>query len=143
MARPIFNRELAARVLALAEQVGDIEAAKHFGVSTKSVTRYRARVVQDAELSRLVAERKHELEANSKGWAEDASSFMSEAIRRLRQLLPTAGMREVVGAIKIIGELDITRKVLSDDEQLGGAGEGPAAEAPPGKEPSVASPDIH
>ena len=132
MARPIFDREKAAKILALADQVGDIEAAKHFGVSTKTICRHRSRVLSDPELSRLVAERKRELEAASVGWAEDGARFMSAAIRRLVELLPLSGMREVAGAIKIVGELDITRKVLNGDEQPGSDSEGPETEeAPP------------
>ena len=139
MARPTLDREKAARILALADQAGDVEAAKHFGVSTKSISRYRARVLTDPELSRLVAEKKREFEAASSGWAEDAAGFMSRAIRKLDTLVAQApalpgSIREVAGAIKIVGELDITRKVLSDGEQPGADSEGaepPAASGQP------------
>jgi hypothetical protein len=132
MARPTFDRELAAKVLALAAKAGDEEAAKHFGISTRSIKRYRARLVEgDSQLAEAVNQKTAQLDQHARHWAEDAASFMSLAIRKLGQLVGQAGpkqMRDVTGAIKIVGELDITRKVLGD-EQPGAGAEGPAAQA--------------
>lgn len=133
MARPHFDRELAAKVLALAAKAGDAEAAKHFRISLRSVKRYRAKMLADGELAQAVTVKVTEFEAHSKGWAEEAAAFMSQAIRKLGQLVGEAKpeqMRDVVGAIKIVGELDITRKVMGSDEQPGAGSEAPASQAP-------------
>lgn len=132
MARPHFDRELAAKVLALAAKAGDAEAAKHFRISVRSVKRYRAKMLLDTELAQAVTAKVSEFEAHSKGWAEEAAAFMSQAIRKLGQLVREAKpdqMRDVVGAIKIVGELDITRKVMGSDEQPSAGAEAPADEA--------------
>jgi len=116
--RPI-KREIAARVVALATEIGDVEAAKHFGISARTVARYRAKLAEDTELSALVAEKTKEFAAVSEGWAEQACRFMSSAIDKLNTLVQQAGpeqMRDVVGAIKIVGELEITRKVLGGEQ---------------------------
>lgn len=133
MARPHFDRELAAKVLALAAKAGDAKAAKHFGISVRSVKRYRAKMLADTELAQVVTLKVSEFEAHSKGWAEEAAAFMSQAIKKLGQLVAEAKpeqMRDVVGAIKIVGELDITRTVMGSDEQPGTDSEDPKAQAP-------------
>ena len=127
MPRPVFDTDRAAKVLALALQAGDPAAAAHFGISTKSVCRYRTRATTDTELSRLVEEKTREFRAASEGWAEDAAGFMSRAIRKLDTLVSKAEVdqiRDVAGAIKIVGELDITQKVLGG-QQPGAHLEGP------------------
>jgi hypothetical protein len=128
MPAPKFDTERAAKVLALALTAGDSEAAKHFGISAKSVSRYRQRSLTDASLSALVFEKTREFRAASEGWAEDAAGFMSRAIRKLDTLVGQAGVdqiRDVAGAIKIVGELDITQKVLGSGEQPSPHQQGP------------------
>lgn len=119
MAAPKLNRELAAKVIALALQAGHEAAAKHFGISTKSVGRYLKLAETDPHLSGVVQTRKLELEAASQGWAFEAAGFMVLGIKKLGQLVAQAKveqMRDVTGAIKIVGELDITRKALGGGE---------------------------
>jgi hypothetical protein len=117
----------------LAAKAGDGEAARHFNISARSVKRYRSRMLGDSELAQAVKLKLGEFEAASAGWAEEAANFMSRAIKKLGQLVDEAKpeqMRDVTGAIKIVGELDITRKVMgAGDEQPGASAEGAAAEA--------------
>lgn len=115
MARPRLDRVRAAQVLALAEQSSDEAAAKHWGITVRSVQRYRELLATDVELAAAFAEKKAKLEEAAQDWAEAAVEFMLEGIRKLKQLVGEAkveNLRDVTGAVKIVGELDITRKVL-------------------------------
>ena len=116
----------------MADQFGDRRAASHFGLTIRSVQRYRARARGgDDQLSQAVADKRAELNAAAGDWAVAAVAFMTAAIAKLSKLVEKAEvgqMRDVVGAIKVVGELDITRQAMTNDELTGGAGEGEEAE---------------
>ncbi len=116
MAAPRLDSERAAQVIAAADQFGVEKAAKLFGIATRTVERYRARLELDPELSVRVDNKRQELLAKTKHWAEEADEFMSEALTVMRQKLPAAELRDVVGAYKIVGELTLTRQALMIDE---------------------------
>jgi hypothetical protein len=137
MPSPTFNRERAAQVLVLAEQFGDARAADIAGLNPKTIGRYRKRLEADAQLSELVAEKREELLAKTKAWTAEADEFMVEALRVMRQKLPTAELRDVAGAYKIVGEMKLAREALLDggDDELDGDREGEEA---PGATPGAA-----
>lgn len=140
MARPRLDRERAAQVLALAEQSSDQAAAKHFGITVRSVQRYRELLASDHELAAAFAEKNAKLEAAAGDWAEAAVDFMLTGIQKLKQLVGEAkveNLRDVTGAVKIVGELDITRKVLGGRPLADRQGSPPAApEGESGRDPS-------
>jgi predicted HAD superfamily phosphohydrolase len=128
-----LDSERAAKVIAAADQFGIEKAARLFGISPRTVERYRARLEFDPELSGLVDNKRQELLAKTKHWAEEADEFMSEALQVMRQKLPKAELRDVVGAYKIVGELTLTRQALQiDDDEPPRDPESPEAEEDPG-----------
>ena len=136
MARPRLDRERAAQVLALAHQSSDQEAAKHFGITVRSVQRYRELAQTDGDLAAAFAEKNAKLEAAAGDWAEAAVDFMLTGIQKLKELVgkaEVANLRDVTGAVKIVGELDITRKVLGGGARTDRQGpQPPTAKGPAG-----------
>lgn len=117
MARPgPFDRDRAVKILVDALAVGDEQAAARWGVCTKTLQRYRARLANDPELARAVKATSQKLDAE---WRTARRTFLRAGIRKLQELVDLAGVdkiREVAGAIKIVGDLEITSGVLDEPE---------------------------
>lgn len=119
MPGPVIGKERMAQALSLARRVGDKEAARHYGVHERTIQRWREKAPHDAELSTLVETKKAELDAEIGSWELEVVRTLSIGAVKLRELIQGAGqnqMRDVVGAMKILGELDITRKVMVDGD---------------------------
>jgi len=128
MASPVFDRARAVRVLLDAAAVGDSAACKRHGISERTLQRYRERVGADPELTAVVAEKKNAEEA---GWSASRRRFLRSAIAKLEAMIAEAGpdqIREVAGAIKIVGELEV---VVVNMIGAGTDGEQPGPSGPP------------
>lgn len=120
MANPNFDRERAARVIAMAAAVGDDEAAKAAGVSTRTIARWRKRVATDSSLSEAVEQKNQQIQTHLDAEFRD---FLAKAVRKLGQLIDKSGVEhiyQVAGAVKIVGDLTNTRGGLGLDEKEGG-----------------------
>lgn len=114
-----MGKERMAQALSLARRVGDKEAARHYGVHERTIQRWREKAPHDTELSTLVETKRAELDAEIGSWELEVVRTLSVGAVKLRELILGAGqnqMRDVVGAMKILGELDITRKVMVDGD---------------------------
>lgn len=128
MAAPNLNLERVAVIIVDAFALGDATAAAKWKISKRTVERYRARMTTDRELSRLVTEKKKAVEAD---WSAARVRFLRKTISKLEALVDQAGpeqIREVAGAIKIVGELEVVSSTL-DGEQPGTDSAGTAAPA--------------
>ena len=122
-----------ATILGYGDRHGDKAAAAKFNVSHRTLQRYRA-AIRDGkapELARLVERQK----ARAVNRCIDLLTETYEmALRRLQEVLPQATPHHVIGAVKIVGELALTRDALKgDDEQQSSGnqpGAAPAADAP-------------
>lgn len=129
--RERFNRERAARVLVDAITLGDRTAADRHQVTEKTVQRYRARLLTDPELSRIVQEKGRVAEH---GWHFARAQFLRRTLAKLEALVDDASKNEfehVINALKAAGELDLATEALgvgSRDRQQGP----PAAKDPGG-----------
>ncbi len=143
MARDQFNRERAARILAEAACIGDKKAAERNGVSDRSIRNYRLRMETDAELSALFQTKKKLIETE---WRQEAITFLRTSIAKLGDMVQAADntqIREVAGAIKLVGELALMKDVLGG-KQPGADREGPAPGTPPGADGAADTrPGIH
>lgn len=128
--KAIDPAELAV-ILAYGDRHGDKAAAEKFKVSHRTLQRYRAAVREGKapELAKLVTDQK----AVALERCQDLLTETYEAaLRRLQAVLPNASPREVIGAVKIVGELHMTRNALEgDDEQPGTDRPGEAAQGDP------------
>jgi hypothetical protein len=107
------------------------DICKRYGVSLKTLQRARAQCATDVALSDLVRKKKSD---RARGWRDNRLRFLRNAIDKLDSLVSAATgeqIREVAGAIKIVGDLESLSRALGveDDngKQPGGAG---ASEAP-------------
>ena len=118
-----------ATILAYGDRHGDKAAADKFGVSNRTLQRYRAamRDHRAPELSRLVA---HQKERAVERCLDLLTETYEAALKRLQEVLPHAEPREVIGAVKIVGELCLTRNALQgeDDKLASGDSQGAAAQ---------------
>ena len=124
---PQYNPERASEVLVDAILLGDGPAATRHNVSLRSIQRYRVRARSDAALAELVASKKAKVEQD---WTDARRRFLRRAIAKLEQLIDGAKpeqIREVAGAIKIVGELDVVKGALGGNQPVAP----PADPAPP------------
>jgi len=118
-----YDPDRAALILVDAMALGDRSASRKWGVSTRTVERYRARMSSDPALADLVREKKRGTEREL---AEMRIAFMREALSVLSEKIRSANVRSVAGALKIVGELHQTSMVI----------EGPVESADP-EDPSA------
>lgn len=111
-----LDLEHASDVLADAWAMGDRAAAALHGISRRTVERYRARIADDeapdADLSALVAQK---IALRREEWGDARQTFLRRALAKLEQLLDGATAEDIpaiVGAIKIVGELELTGQAL-------------------------------
>src|SRR5690349_19358862 len=108
MPRRGVNFDLAAEAVAMGDTFrSDTRAAQHFGITVRTIQRYRQMAASDRNLSEKIAIKKSELRATVQDWAPAAAETLRFAVERLHDMLERAGddkMRDVVGAIKILGD---------------------------------------
>ncbi|MEL7494642.1 MAG: helix-turn-helix domain-containing protein [Cyanobacteria bacterium J06554_11] len=118
MAAPNFNSERAAMILAEASLSNDTEVAERWGVSKRTIARYRARLAEDAELSLLVTLK---TQMFCRSWVDDAAGVIKVAASEVKRRMRTATNEDdakvihaIAGAAKIFGELNITYTALQE-----------------------------
>ena len=116
-----FNHERAATILAEAALIGDEKAADNHGVSVRSIQNWRARLKRDPV---LVESFTAKTQAATTDWADGLGDtikagidFLRRAANQVNPMDPDA-IFAVVGAVKVLAELEMTRKVL--DARLAG-----------------------
>ena len=117
---PAFNNERAAVVLVDAAYMGDKEAAKNHGVTTRSIRNWRERLAEDAHFSAIFREKKNLVDQE---WANELPSAIRSAIRFLREsakeskLGDSRAIAAVTDALKALADVALTRELL--DARLG------------------------
>ena len=114
-----FNAERAASILAEASLWTDTYAAKRWGVTARSISNWRKLTETDSDFSELFDRKKAAID---KAWGNEARAALRRMLRKLDDLVQEAGpeqIREVAGAVKIVGELEVTRGAIQSDEQPG------------------------
>lgn len=112
---PTFNYELASTVLVEAAYQGDDVAAKKYGVSVRSVRRWRKRIDEDERLASFVRIKKDRMEQR---WADELPSAIRASITYLQNAAQEVNKRDpdaihaVAGALKILSDVALTKEVL-------------------------------
>ena len=112
---PAFNSERAAAVLVDAAYMGDKEAAKKHGVTTRSIRNWRERLAEDAHFSAIFREKKNLVDQE---WASELPSAIRSAIRFLREsakeskLGDSRAIAAMTDALKALAEVAVTREIL-------------------------------
>ena len=121
-----------ARVLVDSITLGPKAAAERAGITDRTLRRYRTRAESDEALSELIQQKLKRAEAD---WKPIATRFLRRSIAKLERLVEDATVeqiRQVAGAIKIVGDLQVVREALTNGEQPGASGEGEAHPADAG-----------
>lgn len=108
------SKHAIATILVYALYNTDAQAAKDFGVSTRTIWRYRAKIEKDPELAEIVSQKRIQAEAE---WIDAGKDAMLTAIAFIRrcalQLKPSAdNAYAVAGALKIVSEVTATHKLI-------------------------------
>jgi hypothetical protein len=109
------QRERAAELIVEAATLGDKVTCEKSGVSLRTLQRWRGAVARDADLARLVADKKAKVEA---GWADKIPGALREAIDFLARAAKDADPKDpaaihaIAGAMKLLSETSATWKLL-------------------------------
>jgi hypothetical protein len=117
-----------ATILVDADTLGDRDAAARYGISDRTIRLHRQRMRENDEIAALYRDKKARLEAQ---WAHDRRRVLGKALAKVEALIEQAGvdqLRDVVGAIKVIGDLELVGNAIRG-EQLGGDSPGQTAPA--------------
>jgi hypothetical protein len=133
----LLDHERVAQILADAFVLGDQATADRWGLTVRTLQRYRAAAEDDEQLGALVSERAR---AGASDWRRQRLTFLTRAIRRVSELAEQAGVEQlpaIVQAIKVVGELEITSKALraprpQQGEGAPAPGAGAGSGGPPG-----------
>jgi len=110
--------ELLAEVALHAPHETPADICKRYGISEKTLQRWKKRAGADKELSAAVLQNKRVV---AEGLRDTRIKFLRNSIEKLGQLVQASGvenMRDVSGAIKIVGDLNAVSHALGiDDEQ--------------------------
>ena len=104
-----------ASILAYSQLWTDVETAKQFGVSSRSIRRYRREMDTDTALAALVHAKRNELEL---GWADDITATIRTSIRWLREVCASADKKDpativaVTQAVRVLADVKITKAVM-------------------------------
>lgn len=106
--------DLIADVLIEAARTTDVQAAQKFGVSARSVRRWRKELDKGGDLSAFVRLKKGQVE---KGWADEAGATMTDAVKYLRRATAAATVDAemiyaVAGAFKVLNEALLAKALL-------------------------------
>jgi hypothetical protein len=117
-----FDYERAAEAVALSDFYrSNDRAANECGIAIRTLERYRAQTRTDRTLADRVAAKKAELDKSSKDWAPVAMATLRSMVEKLDSLVQQADktqIREVAGAIKIVGDLELVRSHLQADRPV-------------------------
>jgi hypothetical protein len=116
MANPSPDKVAAA--IAEADFFGDRRACQRFGISSRTIQRWRHRAKQDPVLAADVASKKKML---LEKWQADASQPLSVALEELARRMPLAETAvdakvifAIAGTVKILGELKLSAVLLDE-----------------------------
>jgi len=133
MARAKFNRERASRILVDAIAFGDRTAAKRWGITEKTIGRYRKRLESDRELSESVRAKGQKAD---KDWSKARLRSLRATLKKANELVRMANRADLLGAVtehlRVLGELDIAATVLRGND---GDGDGSSDLDQQGPEP--------
>ena len=110
-----FRYEFASIVIVEAAFFGDKPTAAKYGISPRTIHRYRKRLNEDAQLSALVKIKKDLMEQE---WAKDMPAAIRASIEFLRKAANNAktddpdAIHAVAGALKILSEVALTKRVI-------------------------------
>lgn len=111
---PTFNAERAAMILVDALFKGDEQAAFDWGISKRTIQRFRKRLATDEGLASFVASKKTLAEQD---WSKEANAAITAAVHYIRRAAlkskPSPEMvHAMAGALKIVSEALAQKRLI-------------------------------
>ena len=113
MIRGAGDPHRVALILADASVLGDEMTAKKWGVSRRTVKRYRALAKRDSAIGQLTRERQTE---DIVSLSIMRVEYMRAALEAMRSKLDAATLYEVAGSMKIVGELHTVAEAMAEQD---------------------------
>lgn len=111
MARPIFDRERAVRILVEAAATGDKKTCERWKITQRTLWNYRKRLHGDPELSAAFTALNREAD---RSWKMSRQKALEIGMRRLAELFENAtDINELSRAVERLGNLDVASEALS------------------------------
>lgn len=116
-----FKKDLAAAVLLEAAYTTDSAACAKYGITTRTLTNYRVRLVEDPEFSDYFHTKKALFD---KAWADELPAALKKGIRLIAECADSFGKDEQIfkrnpelihalaGAVKVCADVYYTGKVI-------------------------------
>lgn len=110
-----FHHEKAAVILAESSLYGDKSTAEKWGITTKTIRNYRARLTVNSQLSLIFQLKKQQLEST---WAAELPLALKAGIDFLKRASQSAdpndseAVKAITQSIKVLTEVMMTREVL-------------------------------
>lgn len=111
----VFNHDRAAAILVDAAYQGDEAAALAWGVSVRTVERYRSRMATDLQLAAFVDEKRSLVERD---WADTLPETIREAADFIRRAAKQGDPKDpamvhaVAGGMKLVSEVYFVKQML-------------------------------
>lgn len=116
----MIDREFAAQVLIEAVYTTDERACQKYGISERTLRRYRAAMAKDSELSAFVRIKKQALD---KAWADELRIALHKGIRTLSDCMEAISadpayrknpmiVSAIAGAIKLCADIELTGRII-------------------------------
>ena len=113
--------ETRAEAIAYAKITTYEQSAEEYGVSERSIKRWKKQQAEDAELARLVTKKRAEI---AEAWGSRIGPVIEKAIEFAERSLGQEGMdpqdpqalKAANGTAKIFAEIALARDILSDDQ---------------------------
>jgi hypothetical protein len=117
MPNPSVDR--MALAIAQADYLGDVATCQRFGISCRTLQRWRHRSKRDSALAANVAAKKRIL---LETWQDEAIAPLKTAFEELARRMPAACTADdakliyaIAGTVKILGELKLSAGVLLEE----------------------------
>lgn len=112
--KPKVDLEFVVQVLVDADQLGDKESCKKYGICEKTVTRYRQKYLKIPEVSVQVQALKNKL---AEEWLIEARQNRYELLKLVMTLAKkTVDLHRVVGAFKIVNDAVLASELLTPED---------------------------
>ncbi|KYC34491.1 hypothetical protein WA1_51605 [Scytonema hofmannii PCC 7110] len=112
--------EVVAQILAESDYYTDVQLSARWGVSVRSIERYRKRATEDPVLTGIVGQKRKILQEQ---WSVNATACLNAALIEMRRRFSLAATKEnaemilaIAASVKIVGELRIAIDALRDTD---------------------------
>lgn len=138
MPKPPPDPDRVATIVAVALSVGDKAACAQFRISARTLSNYKKRVANIADVAHKFTEKRQTLAVGA--WLEKAKEARAFLLTRVKSLAEKSDdLHAVTGAYKIVNDGILAEQVVSEGDEDGGRAESGSGMAGAGEATSEAT----